>query len=1147
MAAVAAAFAGKAVATSTISYIINKAFDYLKDNKKAGGFKSTKKRLEALVPQIQAVFDAVDAEQISDQGEALDAWLWQLRDAVEEAEDAVDELQYYKLEEEVKMRDNKRLKSAVKTLEDVAAGVERFLLILSKVDADKMKKVGLKNQRETSSLPYSMVLGREEERKIIILQDITREEINMVGLNSLHIELKEKLSSKTFLLVLDDVWNDERVDDWENLARPLRYGKRGSKILLTTRMKSVADLAARALQEECHFLRLSGLEEADLLVLLNRHAFFGVNPDDYRNLQQISKKMVNKLSGSPLAAKVLGGLLYNNMDSSTWNRILASEVYNIEQGKEGIMKVLRLSYQHLPTHLQACFRYCSLFHKDYEFKKKELVHLWMGSGLIQQFRDNMMPEGIGFEFLDTLTKKSFFDVKSRPRSSREIKCNLFNEYCEERYVIHDLLHDLACSVSVKECVRIDRNFSGMNLKTVRHLYMEIINPTVVKQVSQAKKLRTLIIKIQEEDWSAQELVIKVLSVSKSLRVLSLTTSSIYKLPNEVGGLVHLRYLSLIRVQQNKQHFSWFPQSVYKLYHLQVMKYDDPHLAVPVKGELDDLCNLVSLRHFLDRVKSEEAAEIMLDQKESISAVSLSWYPRDPLDLLNVSSDSSYTCEPSKAEHLLDKLQPHPNSCKLWIQGYPGSRSPYWLESPILINLTYLYISDCKVLQRLPPIGRLPSLQYLYIKSMKSVDLVDSSFYGGEKPYGLQSLKVLEIEDMPICTEWVGLEGENLFPRLETLVVRDCEELRQLPNVPISIRHVEIHRAGLRAIPLPPFSASSGTSSASVGLSLSKLLLYCCPYLETLWHGYSLYALEELSIQQCVSLSCLPEDSFRSLSILDDLEIAKCPNLTIREIRLPPTVRWLTLGLCGDAEPPLIGSLQGLKSLRRLFLDGCAMPLLPSEVFSGLTELITMVLNDCAMTVLPSAESFRRLKNLENLYIWDCKKLMSLNGIQWLNSLTYLEISSCSSLSQNWPNQSVEGADLSGCAIVLGELDIDHPSLLLKEPLQSITTVKKLRISGGPELTHLPEEWLLRNHQALEELVVSDASHLQRLPQEMARLTSLKSLQISQANMLQTLPDLPTSLSNLRIDNCHSELKKRCKNNVGCDWNKIAHICDVDIQ
>jgi len=306
--------------------------------------------------------------------------------------------------------------------------------------------------------------------------------------------------------------------------------------------------------------------------------------------------MAYKLSGSPLAAKVLGGLLSSKRDSSTWNRILASSIYNIEQGKEGIMMVLRLSYQHLQTHLQACSRYCSLFHKNYEFTKKELVHLWMGSGLIQHV-DDKMPEDVGIEYLDTLTRKSFFDIKSRPLSSRDIKCMFFDEYYEEKYAIHDLLHELGRLASVKECARVDSNFSEINLKTVRHMYIENINPTVIDQISQAKKLRTLVMHFQGQDQAAQELVLsKVLAVSKTLRLLSLTTNSICKLPNEFGNLLHLRYLSLIWVGQNLTHDSWFPQSVYKLYHLQIIKYDDPHLAVPVKGEIDSFCNLVSLRH-----------------------------------------------------------------------------------------------------------------------------------------------------------------------------------------------------------------------------------------------------------------------------------------------------------------------------------------------------------------------------------------------------------------------------------------------------------------------------------------------------------------------------------------------------------------------
>ena len=118
----------------------------------------------------------------------------------------------------------------------------------------------------------------------------------------------------------------------------------------------------------------------------------------------------------------------------------------------------------------------------------------------------------------------------------------------------------------------------------------------------------------------------------------------------------------------------------------------------------------------------------------------------------------------------------------------------------------------------------------------------------------------------------------------------------------------------------------------------------------------------------ISLRCLQEDSFLSFSNLKTFEIVRCPNLVTGEIRLPPTVRDIRLGSCGDAETQLIYSLQGLKSLWRLFLDGCAMPLLPSDVFASLTGLTFVVFSDCAMASLPSIEAFSRLTKLKNLAI-----------------------------------------------------------------------------------------------------------------------------------------------------------------------------------
>jgi hypothetical protein len=45
--------------------------------------------------------------------------------------------------------------------------------------------------------------------------------------------LKTMLSNKKYLILLDDMWEDG-VDNLEKLKQILRYGRKGSKIILTT-------------------------------------------------------------------------------------------------------------------------------------------------------------------------------------------------------------------------------------------------------------------------------------------------------------------------------------------------------------------------------------------------------------------------------------------------------------------------------------------------------------------------------------------------------------------------------------------------------------------------------------------------------------------------------------------------------------------------------------------------------------------------------------------------------------------------------------------------------------------------------------------------------------------------------------------------
>jgi hypothetical protein len=83
------------------------------------------------------------------------------------------------------------------------------------------------------------------------------------------------------------------------------------------------------------------------------------------------------LNGLPLAAKIIGWLLNADLDVSHRKKVRDSDL------SDDVMKVLRLSYQHLPVQLKLCFSFCGLFPKDWRFEPN-LTEIWIAHGFIQK-------------------------------------------------------------------------------------------------------------------------------------------------------------------------------------------------------------------------------------------------------------------------------------------------------------------------------------------------------------------------------------------------------------------------------------------------------------------------------------------------------------------------------------------------------------------------------------------------------------------------------------------------------------------------------------------------------------------------------------------------------------------------------------------
>ena len=153
---------------------------------------------------------------------------------------------------------------------------------------------------------------------------------------------------------------------------------------------------------------LKQLSDEECWWLFAQHAFKNGNSHEYPNLEVIGKRIVQKCKGLPLAVKTLGGLLHSKQEPKQWNKILKSDIWDSPKGESNILPALRLSYHYLPSYLKRYFAYCSIFPKDYKFKKKDLVQLWMAEDLLQQSKGNGRLVEIGEQYFDDLVSRSFF-------------------------------------------------------------------------------------------------------------------------------------------------------------------------------------------------------------------------------------------------------------------------------------------------------------------------------------------------------------------------------------------------------------------------------------------------------------------------------------------------------------------------------------------------------------------------------------------------------------------------------------------------------------------------------------------------------------------------------------------------------------------
>ncbi|KAJ4715503.1 putative Nbs-lrr resistance protein [Melia azedarach] len=851
----------------------------------------------------------------------------------------------------------------------------------------------------------------------MILKSAMGKEIEKLEMDGLQKKLREQIDGKKYFLVLDDVWN-ENLDKWLKLKTLLKNGATGSKILVTTRSERVANIMSKA--PLIYVLR--GLIEDKSWSLFTKIAFEqGEEPKDSR-LVGIGKDIVAKCAGVPLAIRTIGRLLYCKDKEEDWLTFRDQELSEIDQEEGDILPILKLSYYHLSPQLKQCFAYCALFPKDYEFEKENLIQLWKAQGFLSTSKKNQHLEDIGnAHFKDLLSGSFLQDLKEKEGriGERVMTCKM-----------HDLMHDLAQSVTGNECKMIK---SGENVDPGSHhisFAPDLWSLKMSTAMFQTSRLRTFLplsfsTKFDNFHFS------KFISSFKCLHTLNLRGSNIKKVPILIGKLKHLRYLDLSRNNDLKE----LPDSMWKLINLQTLNLygcrslqklpRDMRKMVSLQYLMIDNCDsLTSMPHGLGRLtglrrlslfvvgkrdrKNDALKELnglnelrgslrikILGDKENVNLAEVNLEEKQYLESLWLVGKSEH------GRMTVEGLKPHSNLKELSVDGLGNVMFSGCMSS--FAHLSKIEIANGESFQNITPLGRLPSLLLLTLMYLPNLEYLSESDRVGDSSTStapptafFPSLKGLVISDCKKLKGWWKINDDQVtttaeeeeekaevllsFPRLSRLSIRDCPELTCMPLYP-TLEVLNFRDSNTKTLQQimkmkMKMKMQSNADVDAAGLSTSYSAFSDPP----------LSNLKSLYLTSIHDLESLPE-LLQRVNSLVGMDITGSPRLNSQ---LPQCLKYLSsleelrIGNCDQLDLQFDDDdcqWQGLRSLRYLqFEEVENMECLPKWI-NHITTLQHLNITRCkSLMCLPEG------MQLDKLNIWWCPHLRERCGnnksVEW---------------------------------------------------------------------------------------------------------------------------------------------------------------------
>ncbi|XP_024046464.1 disease resistance protein RPP13 [Citrus clementina] len=565
--------------------------------------------------------------------------------------------------------------------------------------------------------------------------------------------LYQSLQGYSYLVVIDDVWQKET---WESLKRAFPDSKNGSRVILTTRIREVAERS----DERTHAYELPFLRPDESWKLFCEKAFQSFNADE--GLEKLGREMLEKCGGLPLAIVVLGGLL-SKKKPQEW-RIVRDHIWrHLRADSIQISHLLDLSFNDLSYQLKLCFLYLGIFPEDADINIERLIRLIVAEGFIDQNEDDQVMEDVAKDILNELINRSLIQI-GKISWGRIATCR-----------VHDLLRDLAIQ-KAKElnffhiCAQANRQTRPLLVSSCRrqaaysgYFWSQDDNNLLSRSLLHFNYEREYIFQVERDlRWLFTSFSLLRVYDAEVVNRFRTGIFSEFPLPVEIGQLIHLKYLRL-----RNSPIDNLPPSIEKLQRLQTLDLSDTLCGIPT-----EISKLTELRHLIGNFSGYLPIENLTNLR-TLKYVSVeSWNRLSPDKLINLRElhieDKEWTREKVLFTfNSIAKLK----SLQILSIKLSGERS-FDLLQPLC---------DCPCLSDLRlrgKIEKLPEDIHVILPNLECLSLEDSNLDDDPMPE-LEKMSNLVILDL----SYDSYSGKKLFctakgfPRLEILqlLVDELEE------------------------------------------------------------------------------------------------------------------------------------------------------------------------------------------------------------------------------------------------------------------------------------------------------------------------------------------------------------------------------------